>query len=167
MFEESRFDESHRSVFVFSRSGDPVALAIWVLPRSWLVAVCSGATLFLGFLAIFSRARFRTIWLGLVGLALVAGMFLQPSALFLMIQSAVIGLALTLLGLVIRSLIERSRGVRLPSRDSALVSVRPSADSSLDRSSSVGSDDSTAIRVRVPSTMDFVPTPVVEPPVPD
>ncbi len=167
--EESRFDESHRSVFVFSRSGDPVALVIWVVARSSLVAVCSGATLFLGFLAIFSRARFRTIWLGLAVLGLVAGMFLQPSVLFLILQSAVIGLALTLLGLVIRSLIERSRGVRVPSRDSSLLTVRPAGDSSLDRSSSVGSDDSTAIRVRVPSpsTMDFVPTPVVEPPVSD
>ncbi len=160
-------DESHRSVFVFSRTGDAVAMAIWVVPRSWLVAVCSGATLFLGFLAIFSRARFRTIWLGLAMLGLVAGMFLQPSVLFLILQSAVIGLALTLLGLVIRSLIERSRGVPLPSRDSSLAAVRPSPDSALDRSSSIGSDDSTAIRVRTPSTMDFVPTPAAEPPVPD
>jgi len=165
--DESRIDELHRSVFVFSRSGDPVALPIWVVPRSWLVAVCSGATLFLGFLAIFSRARFRTIWLLLALLGLVAGMFLQPSVLFLILQSAVIGLALTLLGLVIRSLIDRSRGRTLPSRDSSLLTVRPAGDSSLDRASSVGSDDSTAIRVRVPSTMDFVPAPVVEPPVSD
>jgi hypothetical protein len=165
--EESRFDESHRSVFVFSRSGDPVALAIWVVPRSGLVAVCSGATLILGFLAIFSQARFRTIWLGLAVLGLLAGMFLQPSVLFLILQSAAIGLALTLLGLVIRSLIERSRSMRLPSRDSSLLTVRPPGDSSLDRSASVGSDDSTAIRVRVPSTLDLAPAPVVEPPVPD
>ena len=32
----------------------------------------------------------------------------------------------------------------------------PAADSSLNRSSEVGSDDSTAIRVRVPSTLDHV-----------
>ena len=161
------FDESHRSDFVFSRSGEPVALSIWVVPRSWLVAVCSGATLFLGFLAIFSRAQFRTIWLALAVLGLLAAMFIPASVLFLVFQSAAIGVALTLLGLVIRSVIERSRGMRLPSRDSSLFTVRPAADSSLDRSSGVGSDDSTAIRVRVPSTLDFVPTPTAEPPASD
>ncbi len=161
------FDESNRSVFVFSRSGEPVALGIWVVPRFWIVGVCSGATLFLGFLAIFSRAHFRTIWLGLAVLGLVAVMFLPASVVFLVLQSAVIGLALTVLGLAIRSLIERSRGLRLPSRDSALLAVRPPGDSGLNRSSGVGSDDSTAIRVRVPSTLDYVPTSVVEPPVSD
>jgi len=167
LVDDSRFDESHRSVFVFSRSGGPVALAIWLVPWSWLVGVCSGATLVLGFLAIFSGARFREIWLSLAVVGLVAGMFVQPSALFLILQSAAIGLALTLLGLVIRILIERSRSVRLPSRDSSLLTVRPPGDSSLDESSRVGSDDSTAVRVRVPSTMELVPAPVVEPPVSD
>jgi hypothetical protein len=164
---ESQFDQAHRPIFVFSRSGEPVALAIWVVPRSWLVAICSGATLFLGFLAILTRARFRTIWLVFAMLGLLAGMFIQPNVLFLILQAAAIGLSLTLLGLVIRSVIERSRSARLPSRDSSLLTIRPApqGDSSLDRSSGVGSDDSTAVRVRVPSTIDLVPTPAVEPPV--
>jgi len=164
---DSRFDESHRSDFVYSRSGEPVALAIWVVPRSWLVAGCSGATLFLGFLAIFGRARFRTNWLALAVLGLLAAMFIPISVLFLVLQSAAIGVALTVLGLVIRSAIERSRGMRLPSRDSSLLTVRPAGDSSLNQSPGVGSDDSTAIRVRVSSTLDFVPTPASQPPASD
>jgi hypothetical protein len=165
--DETRFDESHRSVFAFSRSGEPVALSIWVVARSWLVVVCSGAALFLGFLAIFSRARFRTIWLVLAALGLLAAAFIPTSVLFLVLQSAVIGLALTVLGLAIRSVIERSRGMRLPARESSLLTVRPPGDSGLDRSSGVGSDDSTAIRVRVPSTVDLAPTPAAESPVTD
>jgi hypothetical protein len=160
-------DEPHRSVFLFSRSGEPVALAIWIVPRSWLVAVCSGATLFLGFLAIFSRPRFRTIWLGLAALGLCAATFVHTSLLFLIVQSAMIGLALSILGLAIRILVERSGSARLPSRESSLLTVRPASDSSLDRAASVGSDDSTAIRVRVPSTLDYVPTPAGEPPASD
>jgi hypothetical protein len=164
---ESRYDESHRSDFVFSRSGQPIDLPLWIVPRAWLVAVCSGATLFLGFVAIFSRAQFRTIWIGLAVLGLLAAVFIRTSVLLLILQSAAIGVALTVLGLAVRGLIERARGMRLPSRESSLLSVRPPGDSALDRASGVGSDDSTAVRVRVPSTLDFVPAPALESPASD
>ena len=59
----SNLDDSDR--YLFSRSGPPVALDVWIVPRSWLVAICSGATLFVGFFVIFSRPRFRTIWLAI------------------------------------------------------------------------------------------------------
>ena len=165
--DDSRFGGSHRSVFIFSRSGAPVALAIWLVPRYLLVMVCSGLTLFLGFLAIFTRARLRTIWLGLALVGLLAGTFLEPNVLYLVVQSAAIGLALTLLGLVIRTVIERSRGVRHPPRDSALVPVRPSTDSSLDRSASAARTIRRPYTWRVPSTLDFVATPAAETPVSD
>ena len=42
-------------------------------------------------------------------------------------------------------------------------SIRPATDSSLNRSAGVGSDDSTAIRVRVPSTLDHAPAAVAAP----
>ena len=50
----SNLDDSDR--YLFSRSGPPVALHVWIVPRSWLVAICSGATLFVGFFVIFSQA---------------------------------------------------------------------------------------------------------------
>ena len=48
-----------------------------------------------------------------------------------------------------------------------LPTSRPGTDSSLQRSAGVGSDDSTAVRVRVPSTMDFVATPIAAPEIAD
>ena len=94
-------DDSDR--YLFSRSGPPVALAVWIVPRSWLVAICSGATLFVGFLVIFSRLRFRTTWLAIAGFGLLAAVLVQPSVMFLFLESAVIGAVLTLLGLLIEA----------------------------------------------------------------
>ena len=74
--------------YLFSRSGQPASLGVWIVPRSWLVGICSGATLVIGFLAIFSKLRFRTIWVGIAGLGLLAAVNLQPSVTFLAIQSA-------------------------------------------------------------------------------
>jgi hypothetical protein len=153
--------------YLFSRSGSPVELGVWIVPRSWLVAICSGATLFVGFFVIFSRPRFRTIWLAIAGLGLLAAVRAQPSVMFLVLESAVLGALLTLLGLVIEGLIVRSRSLSTPARGGALAAARASTDSSLKRSPDVGSDDSTAIRLRVPSTVDFVAAPSAVPPVVD
>ena len=146
--------------YLFSRSGQPVALSVWIVPRSWLVAVCSGATLFVGFLAIFTKIRFRTIWLGIAGLGLLAAVLVQPSVTFLAIQSALIGGVLTLLGLVIERLLERSRPQRMLAHRGSVLTSPAGAGSSLSRSPAVGSDDSTAIRIRVPSTMEYCAAPV-------
>ena len=97
---------------MFSRRGQPAALSVWIVPRSWLVGICSGVTLSIGFLAIFSKLRFRTIWLGIAGLGLLAAVLLQPSVTFLALQSAVIGGGLTLMGLLIEHVIERSKSLR-------------------------------------------------------
>jgi hypothetical protein len=162
-FDGANPDDSHR--YLFSRSGQPVALSVWVVSRPWLVSICSGVTLLIGFLTIFSKIRFRTIWLGIAAIGLLAAVLLQGSVTFLALQSAFIGMTLTVLGLVIERLLERSRSPSSPARDSTLMSGQQAADSALSRSPSVGSDDSTAIRVRAPSTstMDFVPAPVSVP----
>jgi len=162
-FSGSSPDDSDR--YLFSRSGQPVAFSVWIVPRSWLVAVCSGATLFVGFFAIFTKIRFRTIWLGIAVLGLLAAVLVQPGVTFLAIQSALIGVVLTIVGLVIEGLIERSKSQWMPARRRS-VTIRPAAaDSSLNRSASVGSDDPTAIRVRVPSTLDYVPAPLAASPI--
>ncbi len=165
IFDGSNLDDSDR--YLFSRSGPPVALGVWIVPRSWLVAICSGATLFVGFFVIFSRLRFRTTWLAIAGLGLLAAVLVQPSVMFLVLESAVIGAVLTFLGLVIEGLIVRSRSLSTPARGGALPAARAGTESSLKRSPEVGSDDSTAIRVRVPSTIDFVAAPLAAPPVGD
>jgi hypothetical protein len=144
--------------YLFSRSGQPASMGVWIVPRSWLVGTCSGATLVIGFLAIFSKLRFRTIWVGIAGLSLLAAVILQPSVTFLAIQSAVIGGGLTLVGLFIEQVVERSKWLRRVPSGGSVSAARPGTDSSLTRPVGVGSDDSTAIRVRVPSTLDHVAT---------
>jgi hypothetical protein len=162
-FSGSSSDVSDR--YMYSRNGQPVAFEVWIVPRSWLVAVCSGATLFVGFFAIFTRIRFRTIWLGIALLGLLSAVLVEPSVTFLVIQCASIGVILTILGLLIERLIERSNSRWMPARRPAVMPGLVAADSSLNRSATVGSEDPTAIRVRVPSTLDHLPAPLVTSPV--
>jgi hypothetical protein len=157
--EGSNIEDSDR--YLFSRSGPPVALSAWIVPRAWLVAICSGAALFIGFFVIFSRPRFRMTWSAIAGIGLLAAVVAQSSVMFVVLESTVLGAVLTLLGLLIEVLIVRSRTLSMSARGVARPATRAGADSSLKRSPEVGSDDSTAIRVRVPSTIDFVASPPV------
>jgi hypothetical protein len=159
----SNLDDSER--YLFSRSGPPASLHVWIVPRSWLVAICSGATLFIGFFVIFARPRFRTTWLAIAVTGLLAGVLVQPSVMFLFVESGIIGAVLTLLGLLIEVLIVRSRVPTIVAPGGAVPAPRASTDSAEKRAPEVGSDDSTAIRVRVPSTVDFVGSPLAAPPV--
>ena len=133
------------------------------MSRAWLVAACSGLTLLVGFLAIFTRIRFRTAWAVAAILALLAAALVQPSVTAQLAQSSVMGAALTSLGLVIEHLLERRRARSLPGREPSSALGPIITDSSLNRGVTVGSDDPTAIRVRTPSTMDYVPTPLADP----
>jgi hypothetical protein len=161
-FRQTSLDDSHR--YLFSRAGEPAALGVWVVSRAWAVATCSGAALILGFFTIFSRIRLRTIWAVVAALALLAAVLLQPSVTLLGVQSAFIGVALTLLGMLIQALIERTKSPVIPGREPGSIAGTPLADSSRKQAASVGSDDSTAIRVRVPSTVDYAPSPLAGPP---
>ena len=122
-------------------------------------------TLLIGFFTIFSKIRFRTIWLGTAAIGLLAAILFQGSVMFLALQYAFIGMALTLLGLVIERSLERSRSPSISIRDSGLAATPQSVESSLNQAPSVGSDDSTAIRVRAPSTttLDYVPNSISVP----
>jgi hypothetical protein len=95
--------------------------------------------------------------------AVLAAVLVEPTVTFLIFQAAALGALLALLGLLIERSIERL-SLRSQGADrGAVTAIRPAADSSLNRSASVGSDDSTAIRVRVPSTLDHAPAAVVAP----
>ncbi len=149
-------DSSHS--YLFGRSGKPVAMNLWVASRAALIAVCSGSVLLLGFLLMFSRARFRAIWIVAAGLGLLASALVHPSVLLLVAQSALSGVILTLLGLLIQRLIERSRSSAAPAIP--LPSPGPGqagTGASQITPDGVGSDDSTAIRARASSTMDYAP----------
>ncbi len=104
-FDAANPDDADR--YVFSRSGEPGPIGLWFVRRSWLVAICSGATLVLGFVAIFSRIQFRIVWMLCAVAGLLAAVQLQPGVTFLALQSSVIGALFLLLGLLIERMIER------------------------------------------------------------
>jgi len=152
-------DSSHS--YLFGRSGKPVAMNLWVANRAGIIAVCSGSVLLLGFLLMFSRARFRAIWIVAAGLCLLASALAHPSVLLLVTQSALSGVILTLLGCLIQRLIERARSSGSP----ALPIPSPGPGQTGSGASQigpdgVGSDDSTAIRARASATMDYAPQPL-------
>ena len=156
-------DSSHS--YLFGRSGKPVAMNLWVANRAAIIAVCSGSVLLLGFLLMFSRARFRAIWIVAAGLCLLGSALAHPSVLLLVTQSALSGVILTLLGFLIQRLIERARSAGAPAIP--MPSPGPGqtgAGASQIGSDGVGSDGSTAIRARISSTMDYAPQPLTPAP---
>ena len=142
--------------YLFGRAGPPVALRPWVVSRAWLVAICSGGVLLLGYYLMFFKARLRLLWGVAAAAGLTAAVFAHPSILLLVLQSALSGVILTLLGLLIQRLIERPRAGAAagPRPGSGAGQGGPGASAA--GSVGVGSDDSTAIRVRASSTMDYV-----------
>jgi hypothetical protein len=97
------------------------------------------------------------------GLGLLAAATLRPSLTAQLAQSSLVGASLTLLGLLIEHMIERRRSRTRPGREPGSGIGSAPGESSLNRTPVVGSDDPTAIRVRTPSTLDFVPAPLPGP----
>jgi hypothetical protein len=155
-------DQISSHSYLFGRSGQPIPMSPWLANRAGIIAVCSGGVLVLGYLSMFYRSRYRTIWVVTAGLCLVGSAVMHPSVWLLVIQSALSGVILTLLGLLIHGLIERTG----PRDDLALERQSPgmmhatSGDSRTD-TGGVGSDESTAVRARVSSTVDYAPQPSV------
>src|SRR5262249_37322039 len=145
------------------RRGSPAELNAWVVPGALFVAICSGIVLLIGFALIFLRSRFRAAWVAAGGVIVLAAILFEPNGTLLVLQAAALGAALALLGLLIERSIERSSARSLAVRPAGTAAIRPAGDSSLERSAGVGSDDSTAIRVRVPSTLDHTPASMVVP----
>ena len=106
--------------YLFGRAGPPVELRPWVVSRAWLVAICSGSVLLVGFYLMFFKAHLRAVWVAAAAAGLAAAVLAHPSILLLVFQSALSGVILTLLGLLIQRLIERP-GQRLqrPARSPA------------------------------------------------
>lgn len=147
--------------YLFSRPGDPAELDLVVASRALLLTVCSGAVLLIGGLSILvwrPPARFVAIFAPALVLAVVA--FVHPSVTWLVVQSGMLGILLTLLIAMMRRIME-TRGFRsATSASHADFNGRAEAaavGSSVHRGATAGSDDSTAIRVRPISTLDHLP----------
>jgi hypothetical protein len=144
--------------YLFGMPGNPDPLAVSVADRAWLVAVCSGGVLAVGgVLLLLWRPPIRVVGIAAALLVLSAATTLHPTVSFLAIQSAAVGVVLTAL----LALMQRWSKPRRPGRPSfepesgarGLVSPPGSG-----WTTGAGSDDSTAIRQRTTSTMDFVHT---------
>ncbi|QEH37893.1 hypothetical protein OJF2_64850 [Aquisphaera giovannonii] len=143
-------DETH--AYLFARPGPPSAMRPRVASRAWLLAVCSGAVLAAGFCAMFARRRPRFLAPALASAALLAMAVVDPSVLLLAAQSSICGVLLVLLGLATRRYID---GVPAAAAAASAPGVGGGSGIAELPASRVGSDDSTAVRNRPSSTMDY------------
>lgn len=145
--------------YLFGRPGDPIPLRPWIASRAGLVGACSGATLALGLLWLIFLRRGRLVAASSLALALAVSAATLPAATFLAVQSAAVGVALTLLAALTRHLVDR--------REAASPSFPPASGLTpalgagrgvllpvIDEPPGVGSDRSTVVRSRIPSTID-------------
>jgi len=156
--DEAFFDRDDAHAYLFGRAGTPGALDARIVSRAWIIVACSGLVLVLGFVVTFTKIGERRTW-GIVAAAgLLSAMFLHPSTIALFLQSAACGAVLTFLGYVIHRAVRRDpEGAPTPRPGAPSSGV--GYDSSQRSALGVGSDDSTAVRVRVASTMDYLSTP--------
>jgi hypothetical protein len=150
------FDDAAAGVdqsFLFGRPGQPSDLRLLIASRGWLVGICSGTVLVLGgLLILFRRPSPRLSWLAALGLGLAGSTIVQPSVTFLAVQSAMLGVVLTCLtALMQRQVHRRGFGTVFGEAGGGLGGAVPSG-STVSRTVGVGSDDSTAIRVRPNAT---------------
>jgi hypothetical protein len=133
---------------LFGRQGSPVNLKVMLASRSWLVAICSGVVLAIG--AVFLLLWRPPVWFLTASAILLSAVaiLLDIHQLVVLVQSAAVGLFLTILIAVMQRVVERRRF-------RSVVFVEPSSrTSSFNRGSTpipsagVGSDDPTAIRPR-------------------
>ncbi|AMV37127.1 hypothetical protein [Planctomyces sp. SH-PL62] len=148
--------------YLFSRVGPPSPINPWVVSRAWTVLVCSGLAL-LGAVGLFF-VPITTPWLvgAVVAVGLPTAMFLPPGVLALVVQSAAFGIAFGALVHVGRRWTLRRGATAPPARGTSMSNVVV-GESSQRSAPGVGSDDSTAIRVRTSSTMDYISTPSPQP----
>ncbi|MDG3005744.1 hypothetical protein [Paludisphaera mucosa] len=148
-------DEAARG-FLFSRAGPPSPMNPWIVSRTWAVLGCSGLAL----IAALGLTYFPAAAPWILGAAAVAGlpaaMLLPSDVLGLGVQSASFGLFMGLIvyagrRIAIREAAAAAVSARTPTGSNVVVS-----ESSQRSSPGVGSDDSTAIRVRTTSTMDYL-----------
>jgi hypothetical protein len=140
--------------FLFGRPGPPVELRVRVVSRGWLIGVCSGSALAVGaFLVLFVRPARRLACVAVLALVLAVATLAEPGATFLAIQSALIGLVLTLLTALMQRLVHRPGHGRVFGESSSLTGSSPGGSTVVrPLGTGAGSDDSTEIRVRTRST---------------
>ena len=83
--------------YLFSSLRTVSVADVWTLRRSWIVAMCSGAVVLLGWSWIYlSRSWKRLVALGMIGFLIVIG-FLRPDVALLTAEASALGIGLAIL----------------------------------------------------------------------
>jgi hypothetical protein len=109
------------------------------------------------FFILIGRPPLRIAWVAGSVLILAVATGVESSVTILALQAAIPGMILTILAVIIERMVPRQRHAVSVFGDPNHLLVPPSPGSTLVRGTEVGSDDSTAIRVRPASTLDHVP----------
>ncbi len=145
--------------YLFGRPGPPTGFRPLIASRAGLVGLWSGLALAIGVVVLYLRPWPRMVALLLLALILSVAVSLQPGVTILALQSATIGLLFTLVAAVTKRHVDRPHPMATAVfGDPASPSSTAPPGSSVSRPLGVvGSDDSTAIRVRPASTIDHLP----------
>lgn len=147
--------------YLFSTTGNPVSIQPVLVARPWLVAGFSGPVLLVGLVVLARRPPLSLVLVFALFSALALGASVEPSLLFLGLQSSVFGIVLVLVALVLQQSLERRHPagsvVSNRPRDSASpASPRLPGPDPSDSSDLAGSDGSTVIRPRPGTTVEHV-----------
>jgi len=146
--------------YLFGRPGTPNEFRPHIASRAGLVGLWSGMALGIGVLILYLRPWSRMLAMTFLALGLAIAVALQPSGTILAVQSAAVGVLFTLVAALMKRQVERPRPMAAAVFGEPAATASPSLPaSSVSRPVGiVGSDDSTAIRVRPASTIDHIPT---------
>ncbi len=146
--------------YLFSSAGTPGSIRPVLVARAWLVAGFSGSVLIIGLVLLARRPPATLVVVAGLISALALGAAVEPSLIFLGLQSSAFGLVLVIVAALLQRSLDHRRMpatlVRDRARDSSLEALIPVAASPTPPSDSAGSDGSTVIRPRPGTTIEHV-----------
>lgn len=141
--------------YLFGRLGPPADLRPVVIPRFWLLTLCSGGVLGVGSLFLLAwRPPARVVVPVVLAVALGVAVAFPASITVVLLQSSMIGVVLLLMMAALQLVVDRRRSAAHLFSDTS--GLAPASGMAAPLPGGAGSDDSTAIRVRTPTTMDYV-----------
>lgn len=145
--------------YLFGRQGAPLGAGARIWPRAVLVAIGSGGVLLLGLGVLLLRPTGRVAALAALGAAWAACIGVEPNLGLLALQASAPGAVLVLLAGAVQWRVDRWRRRSAPAAETALGSGLGgwASGSGLRPASEVGSEESTVVRRRASTTLDFVP----------
>jgi hypothetical protein len=138
--------------YLFRTTDGAVPISVMLAPRVLLVGLCSGSVGLAGIALVLLRPGIRFLMIPVVMLLLVMAFAWDPNITLQVIQSGALGVILAMIAAGLQRLVDRKRGgpVRISEATGSVQAPLAPSTASL---AMVGSDDSTAIRARAPSSV--------------